>query len=96
MNTKLVVRHPVPSLNRLFAMNPWQRRREKQLTQNAFAYALRDSGADYSILTTFAQNTLLIASNMPDSSLTIPLKKLRLKPHKLRCAKSPKNAPKLK
>jgi hypothetical protein len=34
---RLVVRHPVPSVNRLFAMNPWQRRREKQATQAAFA-----------------------------------------------------------
>ncbi len=36
---RLVVRHCVPSLNRLFAMNPWQRRREKLATQAAFASA---------------------------------------------------------
>lgn len=56
-NIKFVVRHPVPSLNKLFAMNPWRRRREKKSTQTAFAYALRDSGFDSSTLTMFARNT---------------------------------------
>ena len=40
---RLVVRHSVPSLNRLFAMNPWQRRREKRAAQGAFASALSAS-----------------------------------------------------
>ena len=67
---RLVVRHPVPSLNRLFAMNPWQRRREKLATQSAFASALSASGLDSAIQTTFARNTSLIASATRDSSRT--------------------------
>jgi hypothetical protein len=67
---RLVVRHPVPSLNRLFAMNPWQRRREKLATQGAFASALSASGLDCATLTTFARNTSLIASGMRGSSET--------------------------
>ena len=67
---RLVVRHPVPSLNRLFAMNPWQRRREKLATQGAFASALSASGLDSVIQTTFARNTSLIASATRDSSRT--------------------------
>ena len=58
---RLVVRHPVPSLNRLFAMNPWQRRREKLATQSAFASALSASALASAIQTTFARNTSLIA-----------------------------------
>jgi hypothetical protein len=58
---KLVVQHPVPSLNRLFAMNPWQRRREKIATQAAFASALSASGLDSAIRITFARNTSLTA-----------------------------------
>ena len=65
---KIVVRHPVPSLNRLFAMNPWQRRREKLATQAAFASALSASGLDSATQTTFARNTSLIASATRDSS----------------------------
>jgi len=70
---RLVVRHPVPSLNRLFAMNPWQRRREKLATQGAFASALSASGLDSAIRTTFARNTSLIASATRDSSRTTRL-----------------------
>ena len=67
---RLVVRHPVPSLNRLFAMNPWQRRREKLATQGAFASALSASGLDSAIQTTFARNILSIASATRGSSPT--------------------------
>ena len=67
---RLVVRHPVPSLNRLFAMNPWQRRREKLATQAAFASALSASALGSAIQTTFARNTSLIASATRDSSPT--------------------------
>jgi hypothetical protein len=54
---KLVVRHPVPSLNKLFAMNPWQRRREKRDTQIEFVSVLLASELGSATLTTFAQNT---------------------------------------
>ena len=67
---RLVVRHPVPSLNRLFAMNPWQRRREKLATQAAFAFALSASGLASAIQTTFARNTSLTACATRASSRT--------------------------
>ena len=90
---KLVVRHPVPSLNRLFAMNPWQRRREKLATQAAFASALSASALDSAIQTTFARNTSLIASATRDSS-----RMTRRSLSRSKCAKSgaavPSNAPK--
>jgi hypothetical protein len=67
---RLVVWRLVPSLNRLFAMNPWQRRREKLATQAAFASALSASALDSAIQTTFARNTSLIASATRASSRT--------------------------
>ena len=69
---RVVVRYPVPSLNRLFAMHPWQRRREKLATQAAFASALSATGLGSATLTTFARNTSLIASATPGSSRTTP------------------------
>ena len=36
----LVINYPVPSLNKLFGMNHWQRRREKKAAQDAFESAL--------------------------------------------------------
>ena len=80
---RLVVRHPVPSLNRLFAMNPWQRRREKRATQGAFASALSASGLDSAIQTTFARNTSLIAFATRGSSPTT-----RRTASRLKCGKS--------
>jgi hypothetical protein len=90
---RLVVRHPVPSLNRLFAMNPWQRRREKLATQSAFASALSASGFDPAIRTTFVQNISLIASATRDSSRTTRRTALRSKSGKSAAA-VPNNAPK--
>lgn len=48
----LIVKHPVPSLNRLFAMTQWQRHREKKATLDALLSGLRRSGEDSLILTT--------------------------------------------
>lgn len=76
---KLVVRHPVPSLNRLFAMNPWQRRREKLATQSAFASALSVTGIGSAIQTTYARNISLIASATRGSSRTTRRNASRLK-----------------
>lgn len=53
----LFVRHHTPSLNKLFAMNPWQRKREKEETQRAFVSALRAADVGSATLTTFARNT---------------------------------------
>ena len=85
---RLVVRHPVPSLNRLFAMNPWQRRREKRATQGAFASALSASGLDSAIQTTFARNTSSIASATRGSSPTTGPTASRLK-----CGRSAADGP---
>ena len=67
---KLVVHHTMPSLNRLFSMGHWQRRKEKLSTQAAFASALKATGLDSATQTTFAQNTSLTASGMRASSRT--------------------------
>jgi len=72
---KLVIRHPVPSLNRLFAMNHWARQKEKQKTQQWFYSALCESQVtedDYSTLITLreAASIFLIAVNMHNSSRT--------------------------
>lgn len=58
---KLVVRHRVPSLNELFRMNPWQRRKEKQETQSAMLSAYGAFDHDFATRTIFAQNTLSTA-----------------------------------
>ena len=90
---RLVVRHPVPSLNRLFAMSPWRRHREKLATQGAFASALSASGLDSVIRTTFARNTSLIACATRAS-----LRMTRRTVSRLKSARSaagvPRNAPK--
>lgn len=69
---KLIVRHPVPSLNKLFAMNHWQRHKERNQTQLALLSALQVSAKDLSIQTTLleGQNTLLMACDTLASYLT--------------------------
>lgn len=76
---RLTVRHNVPSLNRLFAMNPWQRKKEKEKTQAAFMSALQVSGLGSAILTTFARNTSSTASATRGLSGMIARKTSRLK-----------------
>lgn len=76
---KLVLKHPVPSLNKLFAMNPWQRKKEKQKTQVAFHGALLRSQAtedDYLTLITLreAASIFWIAVNTASSYRTIAKK----------------------
>ena len=44
----LVLKYRVPSLNRLFSMNHWQRRKEKQQAQLATLSALKAAAADSS------------------------------------------------
>lgn len=65
MNTSnsitLVVAHPVPSLNTLFAMSHWGRKRERDKTQAALLSALSATATDSSTRTTSAQNTLSMA-----------------------------------
>jgi hypothetical protein len=61
---KLVVYHPVPSLNKLFGMNHWQRQKEKKATQAAFRSALLALGDGYSIKTTLWENSPSTAAGM--------------------------------
>lgn len=54
----------VPSLNQLFASNPWKRKKIKSEVQRNFGCALSRSESVYSIQTTSAQSTTSIASGM--------------------------------
>src|ERR1044072_1644861 len=72
----LEVHHPVPSLNKLFAMNPWQRKKEKVATQDAFLSALRALGDDSVIQITSSGNTLSIVSAIAVFSAEIQKHKL--------------------
>jgi len=47
----LIVNHPVPSLNALFAMTQWQRHREKKATISALLSALHPSAESSSTQT---------------------------------------------
>lgn len=67
---KLIIYHPVPSLNRLFGMNHWQRRREKKATQAAFLSMLKASGFDSWTTTICAASFSLTASATRSSSRT--------------------------
>ncbi len=51
MKIVLNVKYSVPSLNKLFAMNPWGRHRERKKAQAALLSALRDAGSVCSTLT---------------------------------------------
>jgi len=64
--TKLIidVEHAVPSLNKMFGMNHWQRRREKKDTQDAFQSSLRLIEDGCSTKTTYASNTSWTVSDM--------------------------------
>jgi hypothetical protein len=91
---KLVVRHAVPSLNRLFAMNPWQRLAEKRATQYAFMYALSVFGESSATRITFVQNTLSTASARRVLSVMTPQNTLPLKWRRKKSEQKLMNAPK--
>lgn len=75
--------YKVPSLNALFAMNHWQRRKEKQKAQAAFMSALRHSAQGSLTPITSPQNFWSIAADTLASSLMI-----RQKKSSIRAAKS--------
>jgi hypothetical protein len=62
MQLTLVVQHPLPSLNALFAMTHWQRHDLKHQIQLATLYALQAAAADSSMRTTLLPNTILTHS----------------------------------
>ena len=76
---RLVVLHPVPSLNRLFGLHPWSRLKEKRSTQAAFLSALSATAADCSTPTTSAQSGFLMRVGIPALSATIDRKTSRSK-----------------
>lgn len=78
---KIVVLHPVPSLNKLFAMNHWQRSRERKATRAAFMSALRATAKDSLTQITSLEdaNTSLTACAMQGLSKTTDRKTFRLK-----------------
>lgn len=55
---RLVVYHNLPGTNRILAMNPWQRARERLLTQCAVLCALKATAADSLTEMEFGSNTL--------------------------------------
>ena len=63
---RLEVKGVPPSLNALFAMNPWGRMRAKKKIQAEFISALRSLGNDSSIQITSSQNITLIVSDIVD------------------------------
>lgn len=61
MNLKLVVKYRVPSLNRLFAMNHWERAKERRKAHLALLSALSPTDTRYLTQTTSAQRALSTA-----------------------------------
>lgn len=91
---RIVVHHPVPSLNKLFGLHPWSRLKEKRTTQVAFLSALSAIAADYSTPTTSAPSGFLTRVGIPALSATIDRKTSRSKFLKSRSARKRKNTPK--
>jgi hypothetical protein len=75
----LVIHYPVPSLNHLFALGHWQRRKEKQATQAAVLSALRRAVLERSIQTTAAPSILSTACAMLESYMTTDQRTLSCK-----------------
>jgi hypothetical protein len=70
---ELRVKHKVPSLNQILAMNPWARRKEKQRTQAAVLFALKaleNDSLTRELICTVDQNTLKTHSNILHSYMT--------------------------
>lgn len=94
----LIVKHPVPSLNTLFAMTQWQRHREKKATLDALLLGLRRSGEDSLILTTSLEerNILQTAYATLEYYQETQKRKSALKSVSKRSKAKPKNAQKSK
>ena len=70
---RINLKYKVPSLNRLLAMNHWQRHREKKVARSAFELWLRACAADYSTKTISAPSTSSISFDMAEYCATILL-----------------------
>lgn len=89
----VVVKYPVPSLNKLFGMHPWSRYKEKRSTQAAFLSAFTASADALSIPTTAASSGWSIHSAISALSQTIDPKMLRSAFLKQRSAQKQKSIP---
>lgn len=59
---KVVVQRKVPSLNALFGMNHWARKKEKEKTQSALLSALDPSATDCSTPTTSSEASSILST----------------------------------
>ena len=90
---RLVVWRKIPSLNELFNMSPWSRRRERVNTQKDLLFALQLADRDSSTQTICARNTLSTAYATLDSYLTTPRTKSSSKFVRKKSPSSRTNAP---
>ena len=77
MAIRIEIAERVPSLNRLFGLNPWARKKLKEETFIAVASALLAKDVGCSTQITCASNILLMRSVTAKSSKTTPRKKLK-------------------
>ena len=73
----LIVQHPVPSLNRLFAMTQWQRHREKKDTLAALLSALHPSAEGSSTLTTSSVDRSILRTAYATLASYVEIQKLK-------------------
>lgn len=92
MKLKLVVHYKVPSLNRLFKMNHWQRAKERSKAHLALLSALSPTEPSYLTQTTSAQKALSTAFDTLALYLMTGPKTLSSVWHK-RCAAKRKREP---
>ncbi len=93
---KLTIYHKVPSLNALLSMNPWQRKKEKVATQDAFLCALRALGDDFSIPIMSPPSISSTVSVIAMFSATIQKQKLTYASRKRKSVPKKKNGRRLK
>jgi len=91
----LIVHHPVPSLNALFAMTHWQRHREKRATLDALLSALSPSALDCSMPTTWWEDRSILRTAYDTLALYRAMQKRRsaLKSDRKRSKPSKTNTP---
>jgi len=75
----LIIRHPVPTINALFAMTHWGRHRERKKTQDAFACGWSVSGDGSLTPITWLPSGSSTVSAMRATSQTTERKTLSLK-----------------
>jgi len=94
----LITKHPVPSLNALFAMTHWQRHREKKATLTALLSALSPSALAYSMPTTWWEDRSILrtAYDTLASYQAMQKRKSVLKSASKKLSPKQRNAPKSK